>query len=59
MSSGAAKTAAFAFLMMFRTAYTLVLENSHPHMCKHDEFDYFLKPAMNSNKKADYFSISL
>ncbi len=23
----------------------LVLENSHPLTCKHDEFDYFLKPA--------------
>ena len=49
MPSGAAKTAAFVFLMIFRTAYTLILENNQPLTCKHDEFDYFLKPAMNSN----------
>ena len=49
MPSGAAKPAAFVFLMMFRTAYMLVLENNHPLTCKHDEFDYFLKPAVNSN----------
>ena len=23
----------------------------HPLTCKHDEFDYFLKPAVNSNKR--------
>ena len=49
MPSGAAKLAAFVFLMMFRTAYMLVLENNHPLTCKHDEFDYFLKSAVNSN----------
>ena len=50
MPSVAAKPAAFVFLMIFRTAYTLISENNHPLTCKHDEFDYFLKPAVNSNK---------
>ncbi|HBI60087.1 MAG TPA: hypothetical protein DDY31_02560, partial [Lachnospiraceae bacterium] len=41
--------AAFVFLMIFRTAYTLVSENIHPFTCKHDESEYFLKSAVNSN----------
>ena len=49
MPSGAAKTAAFVFFMIFRTAYTLISENNRPLMCKHDEFGNFLKSAMNSN----------
>ncbi len=49
MPSGAAKAAAFVFLMMFRTAYTLISENNQPLMCKHNKFDYFLKSAVNSN----------
>ncbi len=49
MPSGAAKPAAFVFLMMFRTAYTLISENNQPLMCKHNKFDYFLKSAVNSN----------
>ena len=49
MPSGAAKTAAFVFLMIFRIAYTLISENNQPLMCKHNEFDYFLKTAVNSN----------
>ena len=51
MPSVAAKSAAFVFLMIFRTAYTLISENNHPLTCKHDEFEYFLKPAVNSNLK--------
>ena len=47
--STTAKTAAFVFVMMFRTAYMLISENNHPLTCKHDEFEYFLEPAVNSN----------
>ena len=47
--SVAAKSAASVFLMMFRTAYTLIPENTHPLTCKHDKAEYFLKPAVNSN----------
>ena len=47
--SVAAKPAAFVFLMMFRTACTLISENTHSLTCRHEESEYFLKSAVNSN----------
>jgi len=41
MPSVAAKPAAFVLLILFRTAYTLIPENSHPLTCKHDESAFF------------------
>ena len=47
--STAAKQAAIVLLMLFRTACTLIPENNQSLMCKHNESDFFLKLAVNSN----------